>query len=79
MRVLNLCRLVRSLVALWVADWLLVSFYAPDDVNTGTKEVRAAKNSLERLTLQLHDMKREKSVPNLQSYISGKKQDARPA
>ena len=51
---------IRSLVRLWVADWLLTSFYTPSaDAIPNVKEVRAAMNSLRRLTLELHKLKEE--------------------
>jgi hypothetical protein len=54
---------LRSIVKLWIADWLLTSFYTPQaNINSNVKEVRAAMNSLARLTRQLHELKKEKPV-----------------
>jgi hypothetical protein len=64
----------RKLVTLWVADWLMVSLFVPEtDLTTNVKEIRAAMNSLARLTTQLLAMKQEKKIPDLQAYLDSKK------
>ena len=56
----------REHVRLWIADFLLVSYFIPDaGLSTTVKEVRAAMNSLGRLTRELMAMKVEKNVTDL--------------
>ena len=60
----------REHVRLWIADFLLVSYFIPDaGLSTTVKEVRAAMNSLSRLTRELMSMKVEKNVTDLQDYL----------
>lgn len=70
----------REMVRLWVADKLLVSFYIPrQDVSDSVKEIRAAMNSLARLTERLHSMKREKVVPSLAEYLAERARESERA
>lgn len=60
----------REHIRLWVADFLLVSYFIPDaGLSTTVKEVRAATNSLGRLTRELMAMKVEKNVTDLKTYV----------
>jgi len=60
----------REHVRLWIADFLLVSYFIPDaGLSTTVKEVRAAVNSLARLTRELMAMKVEKNVMDLKDYV----------
>ena len=61
----------REHVRLWIADFLLVSYFIPDaGLSTTVKEVRAAMNSLGRLTRELMSMKVEKNVTDLKTYVA---------
>jgi len=60
----------REHVRLWIADFLLVSYFVPDaGLSTTVKEVRAAMNNLGKLTRELTGMKTEKNVTDLQDYL----------
>lgn len=60
----------REHIRLWIADFLLVSYFIPDaGLSTTVKEVRAAMNSLGRLTRELGVMKIEKNVTDLKTYV----------
>ena len=60
----------REHVRLWIADFLLVSYFIPDaGLSTTVKEVRAGMNTLGRLTRELMAMKVEKPVQNLKDYV----------
>ena len=60
----------REHIRLWVADFLLVSYFVPDaGLSTTVKEVRAAMNTLGRLTRELMAMKLEKNVTSLGDYL----------
>lgn len=61
----------REYVRLWIANWLLCAYYTPGGNDPGTiKEVRAALNSLERMTRDMMTRKREKPVsPELGEVI----------
>jgi len=59
----------REQVRLWVADFLLVSYYIPAvELSTSVREVRAGMNNLGRLTKELGDMKAEKLVADPLTY-----------
>jgi len=60
----------REHVRLWIADFLLVSYYIPAaELSTSVKEVRAGMNTLGRLTRELMAMKLEKNVTSLGDYL----------
>ena len=59
----------REQVRLWIADFLLVSYYIPTvELSTSVKEVRAGMNNLGRLTKELGDMKVEKNITDPLTY-----------
>lgn len=63
----------REHVRLWIADFLLVSYFIPDaGLSTTVKEVRAAMNNLGKLTRELTVMKIEIPIESVQSYVSRK-------
>jgi hypothetical protein len=52
----------REYAHLWIANWLLAAYYMPKGNPRTIKEVRAALNSLERMTREMMNRKREKPV-----------------
>ena len=60
----------REHVRLWIADFLLVSYYIPAaELSTSVKEIRAGLNTLGRLTRELMAMKLEKPTQGLQEHL----------
>jgi hypothetical protein len=63
---------LRETVRFWIADYLLVSYYVPEgDASTNVKEVRAAMNSMARLTRVLEEHRAPKDKADLPSMFAG--------
>jgi hypothetical protein len=63
---------IREYVRLWIANWLFSAYYVPEGNPTTIKEVRAALNSLERMTRDMMTRKCEKPALTLEEYLEQK-------